>query len=172
MKMLAALVSVVLGGVSFAAEAKVFPSSYIQEQTYFEGNWIGEGSIGDDAVTIKFTARWVPGRQGLLLQGSTRRNEGAAKAVRWTLLSGCDVSTKEMVDCSFSSDGGSSVTRWRVLSASEQAGKETGIQDGKPYTVDCKAVKKGPEHWTYSSTTMDGKPVKIEYRRVPAEKAK
>lgn len=172
MRVLAALVSVVFGGVSFAAEAEIFPSTYIQEQTYFQGNWIGQGNIGDDAVTIKFMARWVPGKHGLLIQGSTRRNEGAAEVVQWTLLSGCDVSTKEMVDCSFASDGTSSVTRWKSLSADEQAGKETGIQDGKPYSVECKAVKKGPDHWTYSGTTVDGKAVKIEYRRVPAEKAK
>ena len=172
MRVIAALFSVVLAGVSFGADGEVFPNSYIQEQTHFQGNWIGEGNIGDDAVTIKFTARWVPGKQGLLIQGSTRRNQGAAKPVQWTLLSGCDVSTKEMVDCSFASDGGSAVTRWKTLSADEQSGKETGIQDGKPYSVDCKAVKKGPDHWTFSSTTADGKPVKIEYRRAPAEKPK
>ena len=172
MRLLAAVVLVVLGGASFAAEAEVFPSSYIQEQTYFQGNWIGEGNIGDDAVTIKFLARWVPGKQGVLIQGSTRRSQGTAKPVQWTLLSGCDVSTKEMVDCSFASDGGFSVTRWKSDSADEQAGRETGIQEGKPYNVECKAVKKGPDHWTFTGTTADGKPIKIEYRRVPAEKPK
>lgn len=170
MRMIAALALVVLGGVSVAAEADVFPSRYMEDQTYFEGSWVGEGNIGDDAVTIRFRARWIPGKHGLAIHGSTLRNDGSSKAVRWTILSGCDVSTGEMVDCFFAANGTSSVTRWKSLSADEQTGKETGIQDGKPFTAECKAVKKGPDHWTYSSATTDGHPVKIEYRRAPAEK--
>jgi hypothetical protein len=31
--------------------------------------------------------------------------------------------------------------------------------------MECRAVKHGLDRWTFSSTTDDGKPVKIEYRR-------
>jgi hypothetical protein len=170
MKALAGFVAVIWCGILFAAEGPVLPARYLEDQTYFEGNWIGEGNIGDATVVIKFTASWVPGKHSLILHGTTRRGKGAKEVVEWTLLSGCDVSTQEMVDCSFGSDGTSSVTRWKSLSADEQVGKESGIQDGKPYSVECKAVKKGSDRWTFSSTTVDGKPLKIEYRREPATK--
>jgi hypothetical protein len=165
MSAIAVLVAVVWSGVFAAAEEPVFPAQYLQEQKYFEGSWIGEGNVGDAAVITKFTAVWVPGKQGLLLHGTTQRGKDANDVVQWTLLSGCDVSTGEMVDCSFASDGVSSVTRWKSVSADEQVGKESGIQDGKPYTMECRAVKHGPDHWTFSGTTEDGKTVKIEYHR-------
>ncbi|MHB0958897.1 MAG: hypothetical protein ACYC0X_14865 [Pirellulaceae bacterium] len=62
------------------------------------------------------------------------------------------------------------MTRWKSLSADEQVGKESGIHEGKPYSVECKAVKEGADHWTFSSTTVDGKPLTIKYRRERAAK--
>ncbi len=164
MRAFACLFVVLMAGLVFADEETALPQQYLQEQEFFEGHWIGEGNIGDDAARIEFRARWAPGKHALVIHGTTRRGGKNAKPVHWSLLSGCEGET--MVDCSFGSDGDTSVTRWSTKSPKQQDGVETRCEDGEECTVDCRAVKDGKDKWTYTSKTSDGKSIKIEYHRV------
>jgi hypothetical protein len=71
-----------------------------------------------------------------------------------------------MVDCSFSSDGGASITRWTTKSPEKQEGTDTRWEDGKQYEAQCEAVKEGRNRWTFISTTAEGKPIKMVYDRI------
>ncbi|MHB8897517.1 MAG: hypothetical protein ACYC6Y_02080 [Thermoguttaceae bacterium] len=164
MRFLAATILFFLAASALAAEKPALPAAYLQEQSPFAGRWRGTGTSGDDQVTTEFNARWVPGKHCLILHGTTRK--GKQPPVQWSILSGCDASTGEMIDCCFGTDGFSSVTRWKSVTESEQTGTETGLDHGKPFSVPCKAVKHGPDAWTFSSTNLEGKPVVIEYKRV------
>jgi hypothetical protein len=164
MRVLSSLMVAVLCGAAWSAEPTGLPAEYIAEQEFFVGQWRGSGHVGDDEVTIELTARWAPGKHALMIQGKTTRS--GQRPERWSLLSGCDASTGDMVDVSFGVHGSMFETRWKTVSETKQVGTEKGIQDGNVLTVQCEAVKHGPDAWTYSSTTGDGKPIKIEYRRM------
>lgn len=170
MRVLAAAIALFTAGAALGAEKPALPERYLQDQAFFAGHWRGTGNIGDDQATIEFTGRWAPGKHCLVLHGTT--SIAGKPPVKWSLLSGCDGKTEEMVDCSFGADGTWSVTRWKSLSADEQQGTETGIRDGESYSLECRAIKHGRDAWSYTSTTPDGKPVKIEYQRVTDKEAK
>lgn len=166
MRAFACLSVVLLTGLVFADDEAALPQHYLQEQGFFEGHWIGEGNIGDDAARTEFRAKWTPGKQALVIHGTTRRGDADAKPVQWTILSGFDSESQQMVDCFFGSDGSKAVTRWTTKSPNQQDGVETSHADGKEYDTDCKALKDGDDKWTFTSTTPDGKPVEIVYERV------
>lgn len=155
--------------VAFAADESVLPEKYMQEQNFFAGRWIGTQTVGGkEDATIEFRARWVPGKHCLILDGNTRKK--GEKPVKWSLLSGCDTTTGEMVDCYFDTAGNSGVTRWKTVSDTEQEGIDTGIENGNPYSVKCRAVKHGPDAWTLFSETPNGESLKTECQRVKDEK--
>ncbi len=164
MRLTFAILALSLATTAIAAEDSVFPKQYLEEQEFFAGQWTGTGVAGDDAEKTVFRARWAPGKHCLVLQGVTRRKN--QEPVKWSILSGCDIATGEMVDYYFDANGVSCVTRWKTISKTEQVGTEIGIQDGKPYSVECKAVKHGPDAWTFLSKTLDGKDIEVEYKRV------
>jgi len=164
MRTLACLLTLLMTGIVFAADESPFPGHYVQEQEFFAGHWIGEGNIGDDPARIEFRARWAPGNHALVLHGTTRLGGNTAKPVPWTLLSGCQGDT--MVDCSFGADGDTSITRWTTKSPDRQDGVDARCEDGKHYEAQCQAVKEGKDKWTFTSTTSDGKPIKMAYQRV------
>ena len=142
------------------------PEAYLKEQQYFIGTWSGKGKVGQVTVQAECSAQWAPGGHCLAFNGFTWVQGQRQNVLHWTFVSGWDPLKKQIVSCGFFSNGGSFTASWTIKSDTQHEGEETGITGTKEFRAKSTMMKNGPAEWTYSTTTADGEPIEICYRKV------
>ena len=163
--------------VGQAAEPNI-PSDVIESLGYYVGEWKSERTENGRIHASQFTAEWMPGKYCTILRGKVQSPDGDRQ---FTLLSGWDVLTKEVVDYSYGSDGSQSMERWKIVSPTVEESTSTGVSvDGKPTSATYRIEKKGSDLFIQTITNRkegdESKPdVVLEYKKaknpeVPAKK--
>jgi hypothetical protein len=117
---------------------------------YYVGNWRGEWTENGEMYVNELSVKWVEGKHCTVLTSTTTSPKGVSHG---TLLSGWDAVNKEIVDCSFESDGSHSIERWKIVSPTVEEAKSTGVSaQGRPMEAAFRIQKKDKDKFTITVT--------------------
>lgn len=141
-----------------AAEAKpsALPDHIAKELNFFVGEWAVEGQQAGKPVTGRWSARWSPQKECILLNAFFAVDGEVAHG---TGMSGWDSTTEEIVTRTFFSNGALEDIRYKLVSPGVLRGAHTASAKGKSFKGDCEIRTKQPDEWTFNSkaSALSGK---------------
>jgi hypothetical protein len=155
--------SIVIG----QAEVKHAMPAALQEQieTRIVGDWVFEGTYGEEKFTGVESWRWTSGKTSLIVEGQiTMQGECSP----YTYLGGWDSGKNAFVLTGYYSDGDSATLCWTEFTPERWSGRITGVLQGESFESPAK-LEFAESSVRYEDTTA-GKPwVSIARRPAPAE---
>lgn len=149
-------------------EKSALSSDVANQLDFFVGEWTAEGEAPRGKVEGKWTAKWAPGGQCLVLEyhGSLGGEEFRSNAL-W----GWDSANKEFLLVSFFTIDALELIRTKIDSPNVYRGSYTGQVKGEPFEAKAEITKVGDNVWTFKSTdaTVGGEKVKgvsVKFSRV------
>ncbi|MCL4852830.1 MAG: DUF1579 family protein [Bryobacteraceae bacterium] len=144
--------------VSPAAEAKssALPAPIAKELDFFVGEWTVEGQQAGKAVTGRWSAKWSPQKECILLNASFTVD---GEVSHGTGMSGWDSKAEEIVTRNFFSNGALEDIRYKLVSPGVLKGVHSASANGESFKADCEVRANQPNEWTFNSkaSALSGK---------------
>jgi hypothetical protein len=133
-----------------AAEVKqpALPANIAKELEFFLGEWKAQGNQAGKTLTGRWSAKWAPQKQCILLNALFTLDGEEAHG---TGISGWDNSKEEVVTRTFYSNGVVEDIRYKLASPGVLKGVHTVSAKGKSLKADCEVRAKQPNEWTFTS---------------------